>query len=304
MFAAFQIDVPHSPWSPWRIVGIQPRHRWLACLPLSCSCIAVNARGWVCGSEHPAPSAPCPRFSRPWTSARAPPADWRRHTPWSRPAEENVFGKSRRTSSYCKTNNKVINKLTFVLLCTWAQSLLPWCTGSWHCFHPQAWNQFSSARMPGCTSSVPPCSLVSCVLQKTTCFKTICSCYKDGHVSKTVTNCHNPTDLSMPVSSFTSMCSITSFFLCKHSCSFEEELQSVNIKKNRANFYLKIIKYLWMNKHNVWYCWTLIITDLIRGISWSLNCLSNKWKIEFACWTTSRKYRLAFLASEEGIAVE
>lgn len=24
-------------------------------------------------------------------------------------------------------------------------------------------------------------------------------------------------------------------------------------------------------------------TDLIRGISWSWNCLSNKWKIELAC---------------------
>ena len=31
--------------------------------------------------------------------------------------------------------------------------------------------------------------------------------------------------------------------------------------------------------------------------------MSNRWKIVLACWTTSRKYRLAFLASAEGIAV-
>lgn len=32
--------------------------------------------------------------------------------------------------------------------------------------------------------------------------------------------------------------------------------------------------------------------------------MSNKWKMVFACWTTSRKYKLTFLASAEGIAVE
>ena len=44
-------------------------------------------------------------------------------------------------------------------------------------------------------------------------------------------------------------------------------------------------------------------TDLMRGMRWSLNCLSNRWKMVLACCTTSRKYRLAFLASAEGIAV-
>lgn len=28
---------------------------------------------------------------------------------------------------------------------------------------------------------------------------------------------------------------------------------------------------------------TLYVSDLIRGMSWSLNCLSNKWKMELAC---------------------
>lgn len=58
------------------------------------------------------------------------------------------------------------------------------------------------------------------------------SCVKDlmflveGHGSKILISCQNHTDLSMPVSSFTSICSITSFFLCKHSASFGEELKT------------------------------------------------------------------------------
>lgn len=92
-----------SPWSPWHIVGIQPRRRWPACLPLSCNCTAVGARGWAGGNGRLTPSAPCPHSSHPWTFARAPPVDWRRHIPWSRPAGrgdtqgkmENVLTKSK-----------------------------------------------------------------------------------------------------------------------------------------------------------------------------------------------------------------
>lgn len=75
----------HSPWSPWHTVGIQPRHRWPACLPLSCNCTVGGARGWAGGNGRPAPSTLCPRFCHPWTSARAPPADWHTRIPWSRP---------------------------------------------------------------------------------------------------------------------------------------------------------------------------------------------------------------------------
>lgn len=38
-------------------------------------------------------------------------------------------------------------------------------------------------------------------------------------------------DLSMPVSSFTSICSITSFFLCRHSANFGDELRDAEAKK-------------------------------------------------------------------------
>lgn len=62
---------------------------------------------------------------------------------------------------------------------------------------------------------------------------------------------------------------------------------------------LKMILFLW---ETIVRCCLLGVADLIKGMSWSLNCLSNKWKMEFACWTTSRKYKLAFLASDEGIA--
>lgn len=42
--------------------------------------------------------------------------------------------------------------------------------------------------------------------------------------STIVYNC-NQTDLSIPVSNFTSICSITSFFLCRHSVNFGDELE-------------------------------------------------------------------------------
>ncbi len=39
-------------------------------------------------------------------------------------------------------------------------------------------------------------------------------------------------DLSIPVSSFTSICSITSFFLCRHSANFGDELETYFEKVN------------------------------------------------------------------------
>lgn len=47
------------------------------------------------------------------------------------------------------------------------------------------------------------------------------------------------TDLSIPVSSFTSICSITSFFLCRHSANFGDELERkvlAALEENILNF--------------------------------------------------------------------
>lgn len=109
-----ELSPVHSPWSPWRTVGIQPRHRWPACLPWSCNCTAASARGSVGGNGRPALSAPCPRFFHPWTSARAPPADWRRRTPWSRPGGwEEKLG-VRKTITLLVCSLRVLLQLTVV----------------------------------------------------------------------------------------------------------------------------------------------------------------------------------------------
>lgn len=46
------------------------------------------------------------------------------------------------------------------------------------------------------------------------------------------------TDLSIPVSSFTSICSITSFFLCRHSANFGDELETQMLKVKSENYVL------------------------------------------------------------------
>lgn len=47
-----------------------------------------------------------------------------------------------------------------------AEVVLPWCTGSWRCSRPRAWNQSFSALLPRCASFAPPCNLLFCVSQK------------------------------------------------------------------------------------------------------------------------------------------
>lgn len=233
--------LPSSPWSPWRTDGIQLRRRWPACLPLSCSCTAVGAREWVDGSERPTPSALYPHFYHPWTSSRAPPADWRRHTLWSRPArrrdtnvEMETVWQRQLTKGWGPKDWESYTQRFKWFACGFAALLLFACElcGAYLTVVYWIMTLFSSSGL----KSVFFCSVAKiCFICPTMQFSVLCVCDKKNRNSIQTVHCYiiwerfvaspEHTDLSIPVSSFTSICSITSFFFCRHSANFGDELE-------------------------------------------------------------------------------